>query len=298
MNLYDEIKSHFELPDAFTDWTNYRNTLTDYLIAETDQITLPLSFHPDMKHSEISPTLAVIGAGSCNDLDLAVLSNHFSKITLIDYNRISMKKALSTYHLENNPAIELLPVSLNGLDDSDYQDFCGQLQAFARTSRTSLSRKSFDEYALSLLELSYQKSRQTTIPLLPASYDYIWCFGVHSQLQSMFSYIYHIFEVNLHDIFAKNSISFDNHFTKRLIEENNHFIPIFHDALLASAKKAVFIGCEQKKHGDEKAIEGAYQAIRDIRNRNQHLTESLILWPFYPARHISYEMLIQKITLL
>lgn len=297
MNLYNEIKSHFELPNAFADWTNYRNTLTGYLIAETDQVTLPLSFHPDMAQSDLLPTLAIIGAGACNDLDLEVLSAHFSKITLIDYDTAAMKKALTTYHVEDNPVIELFPASLNGLDDSDYRHFCEQLQSFVRTSKFPLSRESFDQYALSLLELYYQKSRQTTIPLLPASYDYIWCFGVHSQLQAMFSYIYHVFDVNLHDTFVKDSLNPSNLFTNRLKEENNFFIPRFHDALLASATKAVFIGCEHQRIGYDDAIEGAYQAIRDLHNRNLSLTKSGILWPFCPADKISYEMLIQKIML-
>lgn len=297
MNLYDEIKSHFELPNAFTDWTDYRNTLTDYLISETDQITLPLSFRPDMAQSDFLPTLAIIGAGACNDLNLQVLSAHFSKITLIDYDTAAMKKALITYHSEDNPVIELFPVSLNGLDDSDYRHFCEQLQSFARTSNFPLSRERFDQYALSLLELYYQKSRQRTIPLLPASYDYIWCFGVHSQLQAMFSYIYHVFDVNLHDTFVKDTLNAPSLFTNRLKEENNFFIPLFDDALLASAKKAVFIGCERHRTGQDEAVEGAYQAIHDLQSRNLPLTEKVILWPFRPADNLFYEMLIQKITL-
>ena len=297
MNLYNEIKSHFELPNAFADWTNYRNTLTNYLIAQTDQITLPLSFFPDMKPSALLPTLAIIGAGACNDLDLKALSAHFSKITLIDYDSTAMNKAISTYHLENSSVIELFPISLNGLNDSDYRLFCEQIQIFIENSSSSISPEIFDKYTLSLLDFFYQKSRQMTISHLSASYDYIWCFGVHSQLQVMFSYIYHVFEVNLPDAFTKDSSSSDNLFTKRLKEENNFFIPRFHDILLASAKKAVFIGCEQRRLGHKGSIEGAYQAIQDIRSRSLSLTESMILWPFCPANNISYEMLIQKITL-
>ena len=297
MHLYDEIKSHFKIPNAFSNWENYRNTLTSYLIAETDQISLPLSFGNHMKETEFLPTLAIIGAGSCNDLDLAALSAHFSKITLIDYDMDAMKEALTTYHLENNPVIELRPISLNGLDDADYQQFCEQLQVFVTACGSSLSRKDFDTYALSLLENFYEKSRKTTIPLFPASYDYIWCFGVHSQLQSMFSYIYQVFEINLKDIFTNNSEPSLNSFTHRLKEENNYFIPRFHDAILASAKKSVFIGCEHKRLGVNTAIEGAYQGIYDLRNRHLSMTEHVILWNFYPEKHISYEMLIQKITL-
>lgn len=297
MLLYDKIKSHFTLPDAYIDWKNYRNTLTNYLITQTDQIALPLSFHPDMKETEILPTLAVLGAGACNDLDLECLSPHFSKITLIDYNYASMQKALDTYHLEHLSTIECLPVSLNGLTDSDYRNFCENLQFFIREKHTPLTLEAFETFALSLVDTCYKKSRQAVIPLTPATYDYIWCFGVHSQFQAMFSYIYHVFEINLRNTIFQDSSLPSESFSDRLKKENDYFIPHFHDALLASAKKAVFLGLEQKRIENDEAIEGAYQAVRDIRNRNLKLTESVILWPFCPADNVSYEMLIQKIKL-
>lgn len=297
MPLYDEIKSHFTLPDAYADWKNYRDTLTNYLITQTDQIRLPLYFQPNMKQTEILPTLAILGAGSCNDLDLKRLSSHFSKITLIDYYASSMQKALNTYHLEHSATVECLPLSLNGITDSDYQDFCEELQFFLREEKSHLTPKTFETFALSLINACYKKSRQVAIPLAPASYDYIWCFGVHSQLQAMFSYIYHVFEVNLKEtIFRDTSLS-STSFFNRLKEENDYFIPLFHDTLLNTAKKAVFLGLEHKRLENDDAIEGAYQAINDIRSRNLKLTESIILWPFCPADNISYEMLIQKITL-
>lgn len=171
MNLYDEIKSHFDLPNAFTDWTNYRNTLTGYLIAETDRIALPLSFSPDMDPSQLLPTLAIIGAGACNDLDLETLSHHFSQITLIDYDSAAMEKALSTYHLKNCPVIELLPLSLNGLYDSDYRNFCRQLQIFVKAAASTISFQTFQQHALSLLNFYYQKSRQMMLTHFPVSYD-------------------------------------------------------------------------------------------------------------------------------
>lgn len=297
MKLYDQIKSHFLLPEAYTDWTHYRDTLTHYLIAQTDLISLPLSFHASMKRSEMLPTLAIIGAGACNDIDLSRISPHFSKITLLDSDETAIKKALDTYHLEHSASICPLPVSLNGITDSDYQQFCDSLQAYIRLNHLSFTPEEFETFTLSQIEHIFQKSSQTAIPLAPASYDYIWCFGVHSQLLAMFSYIYHVFTVNLQHMFFQDVSISEKAFSERLKKENNSFIPRLHDALLASAKKAVFIGCEQKRSGQDTPIEGACQAIHDLRTRNLSLTESTILWNFYPAGGISYEMLIQKITL-
>lgn len=297
MSLYDEIKSHFTLPNAYTDWEHYRNTLTDYLIAQTDQVSLPLSFYPGMKQTEILPTLAILGAGACNDLDLQRLSTHFSKITLLDYDTDSLQQALNTYHLEHTGTVECLPVSLNGITESDYRDFCEELQFFLREEKSHMTAVAFETFALSLVDACYKKSRQAAIPLAPASYDYIWCFGVHSQFQSMFSYIYHVFEVNLNNTIFKTDGVPSEAFSRRLKEENNYFIPLFHDTLLASARKAIFLGLEHNRPEKDGAIEGACQAISDIRSRSLKLTESVILWPFCPADGLSYEMLIQKITL-
>lgn len=295
MSLYDEIKSHFVLPDAFADWENYRNTLTDYLTAQTDSVSLPLSFSSKMNPERLLPTLAILGAGACNDLDLERLSSHFSRITLIDCQSASMQTALQTYHLESCPVIECLPYSLNGLTDSDHRDFCEELQFFLREEKQDITPERFEAFALSLIDTLFQKSRP--IPLSPASYDYIWCFGVHSQLLAMFSYIYHVFEVNLKNSLFKDNNWFSHAFSRRLKEENDRFIPLFHDTLLASARQAVFLGLEQSRLGQNAPIEGASQAIRDIRSRNLPHKERKILWPFCPAGNLTYEMLMFAIWL-
>lgn len=327
MSLYDDIKSHFLLPDAYDDWSSYRNTLTEYLIAETDQISLPLSFRPGMKTEEMLPTLAIIGAGACNDLDLQRLCAHFSKITLIDRDVTALQTALTTHQLHNCSNIELIPASLNKITDNDYRIFCERLQSFLQFHQTAFTFDEFEEYALALLDSLYSNARQIsesaflhatnkngqgTTSLSPASYDYVWCFGVHSQLQSMFSYIYHAFTVNLQNNLFPNAALSEDGFNNRLKEVNKRFIPILNNQILASAKKAVYIGCEQRclseipasarninpvDIADSTAIEGAYQSIQDIRNRSLNLSESVILWPFHPAGNIFYEILIQKITL-
>ncbi|MBR1866568.1 MAG: hypothetical protein IJ801_08685 [Lachnospiraceae bacterium] len=294
MNLYDEIKSHFILPDAFEDWKDYRNILTDYLIAQTDSISLPLSFCPGMQPSDLLPTLAVLGAGACNDLNLERLCPHFSRITLIDNQTASMETALRTYHLEQSPVIECVTASLNGLEDTDYQDFCEALQYFVRGEQQTLTPERFEAFALS--RIGSKPNRQ--VPLAPASYDYIWCFGVHSQLQAMYSYIYHVFEVNLRHTLFQNTEWNSHVFYDRLKEENRIWIPHFHDALLASANKAVFLGLEQRRLGTEGAIEGAWQGIEDIRHRKLSYTEHTAIWPFCPARSLSYEMRMFHISTL
>ena len=70
MGIYEQMKKNFIMADAYEDWSAYRNTLTDYLIGLADGEEIPLNITRHM-YEEISlPTLAIIGAGRLNDLDL------------------------------------------------------------------------------------------------------------------------------------------------------------------------------------------------------------------------------------
>ena len=290
MALYKEIKKNFILPNAYSDWSEYRHALTNYIIDKTNRLSVPLSFHANMEEEDLLPTLAILGAGACNDIDLHSLLSHFSKITLLDYDQNTMNTALETYHLTDCPYIECITISLNGLQDYHYEEFCNELQAYVQYNLDNLTPVIFENYAISLIQKDLQLIREYEIPLHTKSYDYICCFGVHSQLQAMFSYIYRAFEMNLRKMKFVDAPDFSSHFMKCLQAENERFIPLFHDALLDCAKQGVFLGLEQKRTNDDSAIEGAYQAILDIKKRNLPVEESTITWPFLPSEGIQYEM--------
>lgn len=308
MTLYNEIKQHFHIPNAFTDWEPYRNTLTDYLICQTDTLDVPLHFTCGMTENKIQPSLLVIGAGTCNDLDVAKLIPHFSNITLLDSDRTSLESAIANYHLEHADTVTLLTESLNGLNDRDYHTFCEHLSDFLRHKQLSgspVSPETFETYACSLLKESLSGCARHNIPLPEKSYDFIWCFGVHSQLLSMFSYIYQVFKLNLQKMYLDFADTTPTVFENILKEENNRFIPILHDAILQCARQKVFIGLEANRKlpadtglsFDSTPIEGAYQGIMDLQSRKLNLRESSIFWPFCPDDNLYYQMQIEEITL-
>lgn len=111
MSLYEDLLQKQFLPHAYEDWTDYRNAISNYLIAST----------------AADSSLAIFGAGGCNDWDLSLLAGHFSSITLIDNNLPAMKQALKRYQLESYPTIHLDECNLTGLYDSDYEKFCDTL---------------------------------------------------------------------------------------------------------------------------------------------------------------------------
>lgn len=276
----------------------YRDSVTRYLIHETNQVSVPLSFNAGTYETDLLPTLAIIGAGACNDFDLQELISHFSKITLLDYDTKAMNTALETYDLTNCPQVECKTLSMSGLNDSHYEEFCNKLQTYVQCNLNRLTPSAFEDYAISLIQDYLEQIQDYTIPLQQNAYDYICCFGVHSQLQAMFSYIYRAFEVNLREMIFFDAPDFSTRFAKCLQTENERFIPLFHNALLSCAKQGIFLGLEQKRTNDNGAIEGTYQAILDIEKRNLHAKETTMIWPFLPAEDVLYEMSVLKIELI
>ena len=302
MHLYDQLQQHFIIPNAYDNWQSYREELTQLLIDETNQITLPLSFHANMEETDWLPTLLIVGAGACNDLDLRQLLPHYSHITLLDSNSDSMQQALHTYHLTDCSDISCLSESLTGITDEHYMELCDELQFYLAENNEQITPQSFAEHAVTLVK--EQLTHRLPCSLPEQSYDYVCCFGVHSQILAMYSYIYHAFDVNLRDsIFRSYNASLcdtaETFYMNYLKEQNDQLIPELNTRLLSCATKTVWIGLEQQRTNDpnHSPIEGARQALEDLAARKLPLHTIDTIWPFYPAGNISYDMQIIEIPL-
>lgn len=325
--LYDEIKKNFEIPNAFENWREYRESLTKYIVQRVKEQEKIESGEEKLRQEdedkgqeqekirrgEKRTTLMILGAGACNDFDLSLLVKQFSSIVLMDYDESSMRQAMQRYILSDfdREKIIIRGESLNGIGEEEYISFCEELKDFIRQRGRKITKEEFEIYALNLFEHFLRESERSGEYLGcfgEERYDYICCFGLHSQLQAMFSYIYRVFEQNLRRIIGNTSSS---NFTARLVEEDERFIPKFHDILFRYAKRKVFIGCEYKRCqeiempvmkrreiGVEEIepIEGAYQGIRDIKGRKLNRIEYTITWPFAPQYGICYNMLVEEIT--
>lgn len=322
--LYNEIKKNFTIPNAFENWREYREILTKYLIEtvvqqeESEIIKRKKRINSkrseDKKEKFEKSTLMILGAGACNDFDLSLLVKHFSRITLLDYDESSMRQAIKKYALSGweSRKIEIRKISLNGIGEEEYASFCDELQSFIRQRGRELSYEEFESYALCLVEHFLGESKRSgryLSCLKENTYDYICCFGLHSQLQAMFSYIYRAFEQNLMKMFWQEGIILSQNFMARLVVEDEEFIPKFHDVLFQCAKKKVFIGCEyarcqqieiSRMENREismevvQPIEGAYQGIRDLRESKLDRKEYTLTWPFAPQYGIFYNMLVEE----
>lgn len=303
MHLYEQIKSHFIIPDAYSDWSNYRNHLTRMIIESTNQVSLPLSFHQGMTDRDLLPTLLILGAGACNDLNLADLSPHFSHITLLDEDSDAMQHALLQYDLTGDSHITCERTSLTGITEQDYMEFCDELSFFLAEHNDDITPMSFCRHAVSLVKQTLSNITYTDI-LEQSSYDHVCCFGVHSQLLAMYSYIFHAFDVNLRNGLFRNADASvcDNAtalYMQTLKEWNDTLIPQINTQILECARQTAWFGLEIKRSTDSSplTIEGARQAISDLQTRHLAITSHTTVWPFCPEDHLLYDMWIARVNL-
>lgn len=306
MSIFQDIKKSFRIEEAFDNWVNYRNTLTDYLIGLADGENVPLYFPKDILKEMQLPTLAIVGAGECNDIDLKRILPYFSKIALIDMDEEAMKGALCKYGLYNCDTIIVKPISLTGISNAAYEGFTDALIDYLQEVKEVITPKSFEDFAVKRLREQYENLKKPTGSKDLGKYDYVWCFGLHSQIQSLYGYIYHCFLLNLKHSLFQGQVLQDERFMDCLRDMNTLMIPEINNILLSMTKRMCVIGNEWDTLSDPKEayyvdiqpanpIEGAYQGIMDIRNRDYNINESMIMWPFDKERNIYYEMLIQTI---
>ena len=311
MSLFQEIKKGFSIPDAYENWSAYRETLTNYLIKETDKIEIDLSdlsgeLNKGYLQTESLPTLAIVGAGGLNDIDVRMLLPHFSKISLLDMDMETVKNALYREGIEHDERIEVVSFTLNGLEESNYESFTRKLEDYVREARDDISSESFGRYAMEIVDEQITSAFFNLESRLPDNYDYVWCMGVHSQLYCMYAYIFKAFLVNLKGTVFETIDWAEELFTRFLFQKASLMIPMVNDRLLHSCKEQLYVGCEwdlllesQTEYicGDYplNAVEGAYQTICDFRDRSELQSESMIMWPFDAENNRNYLMLIQKI---
>lgn len=271
MSVYDELLQFQNMPNAFEDWRDYRNAIADYLMVKT---------YP-------GSSLAIFGAGRCNDMELSRFVTHFSSVTLIDSDEAAMQEALCRYGLSGHPGIHTQAADFTGITPQDYRSFGDELSSLLNVRGIQTDIHVLADYALFKLDKFYAKAAAHTLDFGQNTFDYTVCFGVHSQINNMAAWIWSAFAANLN--------ATDSSVEKRIIRANEALIPRFNDAILAATGNRAFFGCELANTARPGNIQGACQCIADLKSRNRVCSQSIILWPFDPAQNIMYQMLIQEI---
>ena len=276
MNLYDQLRTLQVMDNAFTEWTDYRKDLTDYIIT----------------HTLSNQSLAIWGAGRCNDLDLERLSSHFQSITLLDQDENAMQAAIYRYNLGDSKNIHTRVIDFVGITDEDYRQYAAYLVDEVRKKGIHIKYNCLVEVVLEVLEHLYQKIIYHAIPIEKNSFDYAIVIGVHSQLISMLEWIWSI---------ILQTIQQEEYEVRHAIGMmNDGVVEKFNQTVLNTTRKNVIMGYELGRLDRAGVVQGAHQAMEDIKKRackeEIEITNTVILeWPFNLKEGIAYKVKLQKI---
>lgn len=277
MNIYDQLRTLQVINNAYHEWEHYRHELTEIII----------------KCARGSESIAIFGAGRCNDIDLNRLSGYFNEVILFDKDLEAMKEGLYQQKVEMIPNIKIKVMDFVGIDDADYREYADALISEIRKKGMRTNVCELAEVALNKLEVLYRKAMNTPIHFGIQAYDTAVVVGVHSQIISMLEWIW---SVMLQTI-KQDERSVRN----KIIEMNEKFVTRFNDAVISGARNRIIMGCEEARVGKEGTVQGAIQALGDLKRRQEkgqiNRCEVMeIKWPFHRSQGIEYKMSIQIIN--
>ncbi|MBQ7707916.1 MAG: hypothetical protein IJT72_09085 [Lachnospiraceae bacterium] len=291
MSIYNQLKEKFIMKNAYEDWADYRKALTDIVIDNNYDSSLDT----DSDKAKEKKSIAIIGAGRCNDLEVARLAECFDEITLIDVDKNALEECISSQEKSIRDIIKIRLLSINGLHEDDLEAFCDKLLSFVRNNVKALDETRYEKYICDLLDVLKEKASKAVDELdkklLKESFDTVVCNGVFSQLLSM--YLFFILSVSQS---VSDEILIDVSKTcltakERLSEINSIVIPQINNVLISAAKKEVVFGNE---FSDINKTEGSAQCIDDIRKKYKP-EEVYLDWNFNSREMIGYKMLVQII---
>lgn len=162
--LLDEISAIRINPNAYEEWGDYRKKLTDIVIAGTSR----------------GDTLAVYGAGSCNDIDLGRFAEHFSEITLLDINEEAMKSAVRRYGLDGFPKVRTEFFDFVGISEEDYERIAGRMNEVLDLTEAPITEEKLVMKLRPAIETFYGALERNLFRA--PRYDAVLAAGLHSQL--------------------------------------------------------------------------------------------------------------------
>lgn len=274
MNVYDQLTQLQILENAYTEWQDYRQYLTERIISE-----VPLGAE-----------LAIWGAGRCNDLDLNRLTKHCDTIWLLDKDEKAMAQALRQYGLNDSKYIKMKKCDFTGIGDEVYRAYADDLVTEIRKKGLGTNLDTLVNIALEFLKDVERDFDERELNLGHKCYDYTVVIGVHSQLISMFDWIW---QVMLQTLGQE-----EKRVRSQIIQLNEKVVRKVNRALWQATRYEAIIGCEMGKVNQTGTIQGAIQALEDIEKailegqldrKNRFYLE----WPFNRAQGTIYKMQLQ-----
>lgn len=270
-DIFKEISDSYKISCAFERWKDYRTRVTDYIIKYTQQ----------------GKSIAILGAGESNDIDLERLYQHMGNLTLVDKNSSAMKAALQKYNLSGKANIKLVTADFFGITDAEYKEIIGIYCQEVKRMKNMFSPMATAPKIIEKMDDLYKRINDKKIDLGVESYDYIVAIGVHSQLNGFIEHSW--------DIVLRATGKTNDQISKKAMEENDLFIPRFNDAIMEKTNERAFIGLELFENGRNCMVQGAEQAKLDIYSKvpEEKLLGYRDVWPLKEG--VSYNMMIYNI---
>lgn len=271
MTVYDALEKRHRMPRAWEDWADYRAQWSRWVI----------------RCCERNRSILIVGAGACNDYDLAEFCSFFEKIYLLDLDVAFMEEGLKRISPEHRGRIELLSGDFLGILPGEYRDFCHAVQAEVNHRGKNTDIRELADMALVLVEKLYEAAGKRGEKLILPCADYVAVSGVHSQINHMLPWIW--------DAYMQALGQREETVFRRISTENSRIMREMNDRLLAAAARRLFVCAEKSRVGVPGAVEGAWQALEDLKRRPDGksllLTDTrMFLWGYDLRQHMIYEM--------
>ncbi|MCK8059173.1 MULTISPECIES: hypothetical protein [unclassified Fusibacter] len=237
MKLLKELQKERVMDDAKELWMDYRKELTEFIVNNTDRDT----------------TIAIFGAGYCNDIDLTIFSSHFSGIELVDFDYHAMQEAMKSYELDGRNKVKTKKVDFLGIDVDEYDELAKfmikQVVLPQNPNMTSVVHR-LEKYVDKIRKHRMSFSKNTT-------YDYVMVVGVHSHLISFIEQI-------IEQACIQKGIPVDGTVRQKITELNNVMAVKLNEKAFDLADKGIFVGVETAVNQSDSLVQGAYQAHNHI----------------------------------
>ena len=271
--VYDQLLELQVIPDAWEEWKAYREALVDWIIESTEE----------------NDTALVVGAGACNDMDLTKMSKHFSHLYLLDQDEKAMEKALKKQIKDSAllTKIDLIQADIVGISPEKYRIFSEKLQEMIQVYGKECDVEELAEIALAEMEHAYETRQKADAFFRENSVDHVIACGIHSQLNSMYPWIWEAYC----EVLGKR----DPRVHQKASEYQNRLMPQINDYLLKAARKRTLFALEAERIGVQGGVEGAFQGLIDLRNRQERgeievLDLARLIWPFCREQNVVYDM--------
>lgn len=273
---------------CFNDWEEYRNNLTDYVMDSIEsyytreylkrtgkkRLVREYGMKEIVEELGEKPSLAIWGAGGCNDIDICRLAKYF-KLILIDHNLEKIVYAKKRFNLSDDECI-CVDLKFWDISNDDYL----MMEAMIKDEVTGEELGNYIEDMIAKMP-GYDYS---TMP----HFDFSVAVGLVSQLNSRLAALIHI-----------NKYQYD--MTKYLYDMNFDAVDKFLNAIVGITNKMFVLGYEDRiletegKVAGNDILENRITSMIESENIKNFMDKELV-WNFISEK--SYIMQINSYELI